>query len=164
MEKSYGYRIVLQMPGEEFQLRSKKQRFYQFRNHPAPAEAEMFAYFIQHHGGGYSIFAPPKSDRLDTVELAVPAARADSLFDLTQAFFRTLRFANPDTVRTGSYTIESDDVPGILQISWHGQTLMGRINALHDGTTARQNQAFLRVNRSFATLPFPPPAPRNAGP
>lgn len=157
--KSYSYRIALEIPGEQFQLRSSSRRFQHFRARPAPTGTEMFAYFIQHHGGGgYSIFAPAKSERLDTFEVAVPAARADSLFFLTQAFFRTLALTNLDTVRERQrFILQTDDSGGTLQVSWHGKTLMGQVDALHNERTAPQNTAFLRVYRNFYQL-FPPTA------
>jgi len=119
----------------------------------------MFAYFIQHHGGGgYSIFAPAKSKRLDTLEVAVPAAHADSLFTLTQTFFRTLALTNLDTVRGGQvFMVPFDDAKGTLQISWNSKLLCDQVEGLNDPRVVQQSTAFLRVYRNFYHL-FPPTA------
>ena len=156
--KSYGYRIVLEVPRAQFQLRSPSRRLQHFRARRAPADAKMFAYYIQYHGGAYSIFVPVEREWLDTAEVAVPAACADSLFFLTQAFFHTLVLTNRDTLREGqAFGMQTDDSGGTLQVSWNGKTLMGQVDALHNDRTAPQNTAFLRVYRYFGHL-FPPTA------
>ena len=151
--KSYYYRLKLLTPGVEYQLRAKQWRFSQFQQ-PAPANAVMFAYFIEYHGGGgYSIFSPPKSTRLDTVELAVPAAGADSLFLLAQRFFHTLQPSNVDTTWQGRREyVQTDDAGGSIQLTWQGQRLLGEVDALHASSRARQSHAFWQVHRCFSQL------------
>ena len=149
--KSYSYRISLLMTGETYLLRNKSWRFYKFRNHQVPDSTVMFAYYIHRKDrSGTSIFNPPTSSAIDTIEVAINSAQADSLFILTQNYFHSFRISNIENNKV-IYS-HTDDASGEVQITWQGQTLTGNINALHTSNVTQQSAAFYKVENYFSKI------------
>ncbi len=151
LPKSYKYEIYLSQMGRSYHLRSEDRRYDTFRHRPVPAGSVMFAYWVHRSdGSGTGFFNPPTTAAIDTVEVALQPAQADSLFTLTHAFFQSFELTNVDTVRRTQEV--TDDVGGRLQIHWQGQTLVGDIIALHSSRVAQPSKAFYRVDACFDRL------------
>jgi hypothetical protein len=163
VEKTYSYIIDAQIGGvlgefiSEYTLRRKSWRLRQFRHIPEREGTVMYAYHINevHHYNEQT--NQRRSALMDTVEVAVTAFQADSLFSLAKAVIESVQIDNIDTVYAepgvNAYSTDQDVTSGWVRLAQGGQEIRVNVGALYAGNN-RSATKFNALYHYFVSM-FP---------
>ncbi|MBB4602568.1 hypothetical protein HNQ93_003333 [Hymenobacter luteus] len=135
-------------------MRPKIRRLWQFHRFSEKPGATMYAYRLTSQYD-YDDKLQREVATHDTVEVAVTASQADSLFNLAKAVYKSVAVSNIDTIynEPKQTHFETDDVSGILNIKSKYGNIRIDVGPLHSSNN-RQVAPFLALCSRFKVL-FP---------
>lgn len=163
IERSYSYTIRASISGNpfssegptQFELKPKPWRRKKFRHLPEKANAIMYAYKLTSKWKYNPKLGKDEIVTADTIEAAVEAQQADSLFNLAKAVFESVSVSNVDTVYSMPklYSLQFDDASGTMRIESEYGDIQINIGPLHYSKN-KQSAPFLALYEGFEAL-FP---------